>query len=70
MIEPDKYLIQAEAAKLLRVSGRTLERWRVEGGGPAFRKFGRRIVYAAADLHTWAEARRYRSTSAGDAATH
>ena len=61
-------MTEAEAASLLRVSQRTLGRWRVEGGGPAFRRFGRRIGYAAADLHTWADTRRYRSTSAGDAA--
>lgn len=44
------FLIQSEAADFLRVSERSLERWRVEGTGPNFRRFGRRIVYATTDL--------------------
>ena len=59
-----QYLVQAEAADFLRISERTLERWRVEGNGPRFRKFGRRIVYAQGDLETWADGRCYQSTSA------
>jgi hypothetical protein len=36
---------------------------RVIGGGPRFRKFGRRVVYAVADLELWANARSCDSTS-------
>jgi len=43
-----------EAADFLRLSPRTLEKYRVRGGGPPFRKFGRRVVYALADLEDWA----------------
>jgi excisionase family DNA binding protein len=62
------YLTQDEAAALLRVSERSLERWRVEGQGPLFRRFGRRIVYGRSDLQAWAEARVFQSTAAADRA--
>jgi hypothetical protein len=41
---------------------------RSDGGGPRFRKFGRRVLYAVIDLERWANARAYDSTSdaAGD----
>ena len=35
-----RFLTQAQLAKLLNVSERTLERWRVEGRGPKFVAFG------------------------------
>lgn len=57
------YTTQNEAALFLRLSERTLERWRVEGQGPRFRRFGRRIVYAKSDLEIWADGRCYQSTS-------
>jgi predicted DNA-binding transcriptional regulator AlpA len=60
----NRYLPQTEAAEFLRVSERSLERWRVEGTGPRFRRFGRRVVYAKADLETWADSRCFQSTSA------
>ena len=61
--DPHIYLTQAEAADVLRISARSLERWRLEGTGPAYRKFGRRVVYGRADLETWAESRVFTSTS-------
>ena len=51
-----EFLTTDEAAALLRLSPRTLEKHRVLGGGPRFRKFGARVVYAMADLRTWATA--------------
>lgn len=57
------YLIQSEAADLLRLSPRTLERMRLDGTGPKYRKFGRRVTYAAADIEAWADARTFASTS-------
>jgi hypothetical protein len=59
-----EYLTQDEAATLLRVSERSLERWRVEGQGPLFRRFGRRVVYARSDLFAWADQRVFQSTAA------
>jgi hypothetical protein len=40
-----------------------LEKQRVLGGGPRFRKFGARVVYAATDLRAWADGRAYGMTS-------
>ncbi len=57
------YLTNDEAAAFLKLSPRTLEKQRVIGGGPRFRKFGRRVVYAIADLESWANARVCDSTS-------
>jgi len=59
----DRYLTNDEAAAFLRLSPRTLEKQRVIGGGPRFRKFGRRVLYAIADLETWADARAFEMTS-------
>lgn len=63
------YFTQSEAADFLRISERTLERWRVEGNGPRFRRFGRRIVYAQGDLENWANSRCFTSTSATQSTT-
>lgn len=58
-----RYLTNDEAATFLKLSPRTLEKQRVRGDGPAFRKFGRRVVYAIADLEAWANERVCSSTS-------
>lgn len=60
---PARYLTNSEAADYLRLSPRTLEKQRVLGGGPRFRKFGRRVLYAVADLDAWADGRSYAMTS-------
>ena len=62
-VPPCPYLSCEEAGAFLRVSPRTLEKFRVIGGGPRFRKFGRRVLYAVRDLETWANARVCASTS-------
>ncbi len=59
---PD-YMGTREAAALLGLSPRTLDRYRVTGQGPAFHRFGTRIRYARADLGAWAAERRRTSTS-------
>jgi hypothetical protein len=60
---PPRYLTNDEAADFLRLSPRTLEKQRVIGGGPRFRKFGRRVMYAVVDLEAWADARSFEATS-------
>ena len=62
-VQPARYLTNDEAADFLRLSPRTLEKQRVIGGGPRFRKFGRRVMYSVADLDTWADARSFEATS-------
>jgi len=59
----NSYLTQQEAAELLRLSPRTLERMRLDGSGPRFRKFGKRVTYAVEDLRAYADARSFQSTS-------
>ncbi len=58
-----EFLTTDEAGAFLRLSPRTLEKQRVLGGGPRFRKFGARVVYAAADLRAWADSHTYGMTS-------
>src|SRR5450759_2042342 len=58
-----RYLTNEEAAMFLKLSPRTLDKFRVLGGGPKFRKFGRRVIYALDDLETWANSRICESTS-------
>lgn len=62
------FLTQNEAAELLRVSPRTLERHRVAGSGPRFIKAGRRVLYRAVDLETWADSNTFSSTSEAEQA--
>ena len=68
--QPQRYLTNDEAAEYLRLSPRTLEKQRVIGGGPRFRKFGRRVMYAVADLDTWAADRSFETTSDPEYAEH
>jgi len=60
-----RLLTQRETATLLRLSERTLERLRVQGGGPAFVKAGRAVRYRECDLEAWVSARVVSSTSEG-----
>jgi excisionase family DNA binding protein len=56
-------LTQREAASVLRLCERTLERLRVSGLGPRFVKCGRSIRYRQSDLEQWIASRVVRSTS-------
>ncbi len=58
-----RYLRTPDAAKLLGLSPRTLEKHRCYGTGPVYRRLGGRIVYAIDDLEAWAERGTRRSTS-------
>lgn len=58
-----RYLRTKDAANYLGVGQSTLERKRIEGTGPAFRKLGSRIVtYAVEDLDAWASRQVLHST--------
>ena len=59
----------AEAARFLSLSGRTLEKHRTYGTGPAYRKIGGRVVYALDDLKAWADRGTKTSTSDPGTAT-
>lgn len=49
----DAVLTAEEAAKFLRLSPRTLEKWRSHGDGPSVLRMGRRVAYARRDLVHW-----------------
>jgi hypothetical protein len=58
------FLTEPEAATLLRLSKRSLQRYRQRGEGPPFAKIGfRRLVYPRDHLLAWAYARQCRSIS-------
>lgn len=58
-----EFLNTGEAAHFLRLSTKTLEKMRMLGGGPTFRKFGSRVMYAVVDLRAWADRHAYEMTS-------
>lgn len=60
---PPRFLRTPEAARFLSLSGRTLEKHRTYGTGPAYRKLGGRVVYSIDDLQAWAERGAVTSTS-------
>ncbi len=68
----EPFVMEQEAADFLKVSVRTLQRWRTEppaGGAPRFYKLGRkRVAYRLSDLSAWAESRAFGSTSEFDSA--
>lgn len=57
------FLSTAQAAFYVGLSRRTLEKMRVTGGGPKYRKHGRYVRYHIDDLNAWSEARSKTSTS-------
>lgn len=60
---PQRLLRTPDAALILGLSARTLEKHRCYGTGPAYHKLGGRVVYAIEDLQAWAEQGVRRSTS-------
>lgn len=56
---------QGQAASYLGLSARTLENWRLKGGGPAFVRMSQRCVrYRREALDLWLMSREVTSTSA------
>ena len=64
------YLTTREAAQYLRLRPCTLERWRCDGGGPVYHKFGGRVVYAKQALEDFAEENQRASTVSPRCANH
>ena len=64
MNKSDVYMTERQAASLLGVSPRSLQRWRVSGDGPKFSKVGRRkVLYRERDISSYIDARTYSSTA-------
>jgi excisionase family DNA binding protein len=52
-----------EAGQYLGLAKSTMERLRIEGGGPAYAKYGGAVRYYRKDLDAFRESRMFRSTS-------
>jgi excisionase family DNA binding protein len=63
-----RWLRVKPAAEYLGVGVSTLNKLRISGGGPSYSKLGATVLYDAADLDAWAEARKVCSTSQRPAA--
>ncbi len=57
------FLNTKEAAAWLRLTKNTLEKMRVQGRGPVYRKHGRYVRYHIEDLVEYSKASKRRSTS-------
>ena len=57
------FLTTAQAAHYVGLSRRTLEKMRLTGSGPRFRKHGRYVRYHIDDLDDWSLGERRESTS-------
>lgn len=57
-------LTERQAAAVLGLSHRTLQAWRVRGGGPQYAKIGSNVRYRRADLDAWVAGRVRESTAA------
>lgn len=60
---PPRLLRTVEAARLLGISMRTLEKHRTYGTGPVYHKIGGTVVYALNDLQQWSSQGTRRSTT-------
>lgn len=58
-----RFVRTIEAARLLGLSPRTLEKHRCDGTGPIYHKLGGRVVYTVSDLQAWIDAAARLSTS-------
>ena len=53
---PPLAVSEAEAARLIGVSARTMVNWRASGTGPRAVRAGGRVLYAVTELQRWLEA--------------
>ena len=65
--DPDAALNENQAAEFLGQSVRTLQAWRVRGGGPTFVKIGRSVRYRRRVLVEFLERNSVNSTTEADA---
>lgn len=64
-----RYLRTPAAAEYLDIGQSTLERKRIDGTGPQFRRLGGKIItYCIDDLDAWASEHVFKSTSEAEAA--
>ena len=58
-----KLLTNAQTAALIGVRPNTLEIWRIQGKGPAYRKVGRLVRYVEAEVLSWLDDQMRQNTS-------
>ena len=51
--DPSEMMTKGETAVLIRRSPRTLDHWRLTGGGPPAFRVGRRLYYLRSDVIKW-----------------
>jgi predicted DNA-binding transcriptional regulator AlpA len=61
--DPDSALTENQAADFLGISVRTLQAWRVRGGGPRYVKIGRSVRYQRRELTAFQKVHTIGSTS-------
>ena len=61
-------LTTKEAGRHLGISHRTLEHWRLVGGGPRFMKLGRRVRYPISELEAFMDRPVFSNTAQARAA--
>lgn len=52
------FLTEKQVADLICQSVRTIQKWRLTGGGPCFHKFGQSVRYNIGDVTAWIAKRR------------
>lgn len=63
-LDPDKHIDEKEASQYLGISPRTLQGYRIKGGGPKFHKFGKKAVrYKVSELKEWIDKNQKTNTS-------
>ena len=60
---PNQAFTEAQVAERYELSQKTLQSWRIKGGGPVFVKMGKAVRYLASDLEAFEIANKYASTS-------
>lgn len=63
--DPKRRLCQKDLARRWGLSTRTLERWRMQGRGPAFMRLGGRVIYRAEDVEAFEIESLHQSTVVG-----
>ncbi len=61
--EEHPLLTEVEAAERLNLKPRTLQAWRLRGGGPPYAKLGSSVRYEVGRLNRWVEQRLRQSTA-------
>lgn len=52
------FLTEKQVADLICQSVRTIQKWRLNGDGPCFYKFGQSVRYSLGDVTAWISKRR------------